>query len=68
MKEMSSIVGYTLTGDLTGTNTFSQNGNNLDSPPPKCTGYSDESQNYLQATNFSYIKQYSNQSGLGIQL
>jgi hypothetical protein len=26
--------------------------------------YSDESQNSLKATNFSYIKQYSNQSGL----
>jgi hypothetical protein len=25
---MSSILGYTLTGDLTGTNAFSQNGNN----------------------------------------
>jgi hypothetical protein len=27
-KTMSSILGYTLTGDLPGTNTFSQNGNN----------------------------------------
>jgi hypothetical protein len=27
-KEMSSILGYTLTGDLPGTNTFSKNGNN----------------------------------------
>jgi hypothetical protein len=25
---MSSVLGYTLTGDLPGTNTFSQNGNN----------------------------------------
>jgi hypothetical protein len=31
---------------------------------PKGIGYSDESKNSLQATNFSYIKQYSNQSGL----
>jgi hypothetical protein len=30
----------------------------------KCIGYSEESKNSLQATNFSYIKQYSNQSGL----
>jgi hypothetical protein len=29
----------------------------------KCIGYADASQNSLQATNFSYIKQYSNQSG-----
>jgi hypothetical protein len=34
------------------------------SPSPKCIGYSDESQNSLQATNFSYTKQYSNQSAL----
>jgi hypothetical protein len=34
------------------------------SPSPKCNGYSDASQNSSQATNFSYIKQYSNQSGL----
>jgi hypothetical protein len=34
------------------------------SPSPKCIGYLDESQNSLQATNVSYIKQYSNQSGL----
>jgi hypothetical protein len=31
---------------------------------PKCIGYSDACKNSLQATNFSYIKQYSNQSGL----
>jgi hypothetical protein len=48
-KMMSSILGYTLTEDLPGTNTFSQNGKNYESPSP---------------TNFSYIKQYSNQSGL----
>jgi hypothetical protein len=30
----------------------------------KCIGYSDVSQNFLQATNFSYIKQYSNRSEL----
>jgi hypothetical protein len=30
--------------------------------------YSDASQNSLQATKVSYIKQYSNKSGLGIQL
>jgi hypothetical protein len=29
----------------------------------KCNGYSDTSQNSLQTTNFSYTKQYSNQSG-----
>jgi hypothetical protein len=73
LKKISSILGYTLTGDLPGTNTFLQNGNNLESPSPKCIGYSDESQNSPQATNFSYIKQYSNQSGLteynsGVQL
>jgi hypothetical protein len=33
-------------------------------PSSKCIGYSDESQNSLQATSFLYIKQYSNQSGL----
>jgi hypothetical protein len=27
-KKISSILGYTFTGDLPGTNTFSQNGNN----------------------------------------
>jgi hypothetical protein len=53
--------------------TFSQNRNNQESPSPKCIGYSDKSQNSLQATNFSYIKQYTNQSGLteynsGVQL
>jgi hypothetical protein len=53
IKKMSSILGYTLTGDLHGTNTFSQNGNNYESLSPKCIGYSDESQNSLQATNFS---------------
>jgi hypothetical protein len=58
---MSSILGYTLTSNLPGTNIFSQNGNNWESPSPKCIGYSDESQNSPQATNFSYIKQYSNQ-------
>jgi hypothetical protein len=43
---MSSILGYTLIGDLPG-----------------------ESQNSLQSTNFSYIKQYSNQIWTyGIQL
>jgi hypothetical protein len=61
---MSSILGYTLTGDIPGTNTVSQNGYNWESPSPKRINYSDESQNSLQATNFSYIKQYSNQSGL----
>jgi hypothetical protein len=30
----------------------------------KYLGYSDASQNSLQATNFSYLKQYSNQSEL----
>jgi hypothetical protein len=30
----------------------------------KSIGYSDTSQNSLQATNFSYIKQYSDQYGL----
>jgi hypothetical protein len=30
----------------------------------KMYGYSDASQNSPQATNFSYIKQYANQSGL----
>jgi hypothetical protein len=36
---------------------------------PKRIGYTDASQNCPQATKFSYIKQYSNQSGLnGIQL
>jgi hypothetical protein len=63
-KKTPSILGYTLTGGLTGANTFSQNGNNWESSSPKCIGYSDESQNSLQATNFSYIKQYANQSGL----
>jgi hypothetical protein len=32
---------------LPGTNTFSQNGNNCESPSPKCTGYLDASQNSL---------------------
>jgi hypothetical protein len=50
--------------DLLGTKAFSQNGNNSESPSAKCIGYSDESQNSLQIRNFSYIKQYSNQSGL----
>jgi hypothetical protein len=50
--------------DLPGTNTFSQNGKNWESPSPKCIGYLDASQNSPQATNFSYIKQYSNKSGL----
>jgi cob(I)alamin adenosyltransferase len=63
-EKMTSISGYTLTGDLPGTNTFSQNGNNKESPSPKCVGCLDASQNSLQATNFSYIKQYSNQYGL----
>jgi hypothetical protein len=31
---------------------------------PKCTGYLNASQNSPQTTNFSYIKQYSNKSGL----
>jgi hypothetical protein len=31
---------------------------------PKCSGYSEASQNFPQATNFSYIKQYSTQSAL----
>jgi hypothetical protein len=60
---MPSISGYILTGDLPGTNTFSQNGNNWESPSPKCIGYWDASQNSPQATNFSK-KSYSNQSGL----
>jgi hypothetical protein len=63
-EKMSSISGYTVTGDLPGTNTFSQNGNYWEPPSPKYIGYSDASQNSLQATNFSYIKHYSNQSGL----
>jgi hypothetical protein len=34
-----------------------------------CIGYSDTSHNFPQATNFSFIKQYLNQSGInGIQL
>jgi hypothetical protein len=52
-----SISGYTLTGDLPGTNTFSQNRNNKESPSPKCIGYSDASQNSPKATNFLCIKQ-----------
>jgi hypothetical protein len=36
----------------------------LESLWPKDIGYSNESQNSVQATNFSYMKQYSNQSGL----
>jgi hypothetical protein len=39
-----------------GTNTFSQNENNWESPSPKCIGYSDASQNSPQATNFSILK------------
>jgi hypothetical protein len=31
-KKISSILGYTLTGDLPGTTTFPQNGNNWESP------------------------------------
>jgi hypothetical protein len=61
-KKMSSILGYNLTGDLPGTITFLQNGNNYESASPKCIGYFVGSQNSPQATNFSYIKQYSNQS------
>jgi hypothetical protein len=30
----------------------------------KCIGYLDANQNSAQVTNMSYIKQYSNQSGL----
>jgi hypothetical protein len=63
-EEDFKYLGPHLDRRLPGTNTFSQNGNNEESTSPKCTGYSDESQNSLQATNFSYIKQYSNQSGL----
>jgi hypothetical protein len=64
LQEDVNISGYTLTRDSPGTNTFSHNRNNYESRSPKCIGYLDTSQNTLQATNFSYIKQYSNQSGL----
>jgi hypothetical protein len=53
-KKMSSILGYTLTGDLPSTNTFSQNGNNWESPPPKCSAYLDESQNSTSNKLFIY--------------
>jgi hypothetical protein len=46
--KMSSISGYTLIGDLPGTNTFSWNANKQESPSPKCIGYSDASQNSPQ--------------------
>jgi hypothetical protein len=70
---MPNISGYNLIGDLPGIYTILQNGKNYEAPSPKCIGYSDSSQNSLHATNFSYIKQYSNQSGLtgynsGVQL
>jgi hypothetical protein len=61
---MSSILGYTLTEGLSGKNTFSQNRISYKLPSPKCIGYSGTRQNSPQATKFSYIKQYSNQSGL----
>jgi hypothetical protein len=56
-KKLWSILGYNLPGDLPGTNTFLQNGNNQKSPSPNCIDYLDASQNSSQATNFSYIKQ-----------
>jgi hypothetical protein len=40
-----------------------QNVNNLESPSPRCTGYSGTSPNSLPATNSSSTKQYSNPSG-----
>jgi hypothetical protein len=47
-QEDVKYLGYTLKGVLPGTNTFSQNGNNKESPSPKFTGYLDASQNSLQ--------------------
>jgi hypothetical protein len=45
------------------THTFLQNVNNLESPSPRCTGYSNASPTSLPTTNSSSTKQYSNPSG-----
>jgi hypothetical protein len=44
-EKKTCVLGYTLTGDLPFTNTFSQNRNNKESPLPKCSGYLYVSQN-----------------------
>jgi hypothetical protein len=51
---MSSISGYTFTGDLPGKNTFFVKRKQLGSTLTKCNGYEEASRNSLQATNFSY--------------
>jgi hypothetical protein len=59
-RNVPSISGCTLTEDLPGIKKFSQNRNNEEPPLPKCIGYWDTSQNPIQTTNFSYIKQHRN--------
>jgi hypothetical protein len=58
LQEDVNYLGLHLDRRLHGTDTFSQNGNNQESPSPKYIAYSDASQNSPQATNFSYIKRY----------
>jgi hypothetical protein len=64
---ISSISGFTLTGDLLVKHIFAKC--ELGTTRPECIGYSEASQNSPKVTNLSYIKQYSNRCGLnGMQL
>jgi hypothetical protein len=61
--QVSSISGCTSTGDLPGANTYSQNGSKWERRSPKCIGYLDGSKTSPQSIEFSYTKQFLNQSG-----
>jgi hypothetical protein len=63
-KKMSSILGYTLTGDLPGTKNIFAKLKQLGITLTKMYWLLGRKSKPLQATNFSYIKQSSNQSGL----
>jgi hypothetical protein len=60
---MSSISGYTLTGDLPGTNTFFAKQKQLGITLTKMYWLLGSKKNSLQTTNLSYIKQYSHLYG-----